>query len=44
MVLEMKEDRTADYWNRKWKLKEQDLREEVLVDGSDGEGALRARR
>jgi 2-polyprenyl-3-methyl-5-hydroxy-6-metoxy-1,4-benzoquinol methylase len=33
----VKEDRKAEYWNRKWKLKEQRLRERVILDGSDGE-------
>ena len=33
----MKEDQKAEYWNRKWKLKEQHLREGVALDGSDGE-------
>jgi len=33
----MKEEDTADYWNRKWKLREQRLREKVTLDGSDGE-------
>ena len=33
----MKEEREAKYWNRKWKLRDQHLRERVVLDGSDGE-------
>ena len=33
----MKEDWDAEYWNRKWKLREQRLRERVILDGSGGE-------
>lgn len=33
----MKEEEEAEYWNLKWKLKEQRLRERVILDGSDGE-------
>ncbi len=33
----MKEEEKAEYWNRKWKLREQRLRERVILDGSDGE-------
>lgn len=33
----MKEEAKAAYWNRKWKLREQRLRETVILDGSDGE-------
>ena len=33
----VKEDERAEYWNRKWKLKEHRLRERVGLDGSDGE-------
>jgi SAM-dependent methyltransferase len=31
------EDKERDYWNRKWKLREQRFRERVILDGSDGE-------
>lgn len=31
------EDRSSAYWNRKWKLRERSLHEEVFLDGSDGE-------
>jgi len=33
----MKEEDRPEYWNRKWKLREQHLREKVTLDGSDGE-------
>ncbi len=33
----VKEEAKAEYWNRKWKLREQRLRERVTLDGSDGE-------
>lgn len=33
----MKEEEKAEYWNRKWRLREQHLRERVILDGSDGE-------
>jgi SAM-dependent methyltransferase len=33
----VREDFKAEYWNRKWKLREQRLREHVTLDGSDGE-------
>jgi ubiquinone/menaquinone biosynthesis C-methylase UbiE len=33
----VKEEGRAEYWNRKWKLREQRLREKVILDGSDGE-------
>ena len=46
----MRNEQKLDYWNRKWKLGEQHLRERVTLDGSDGEREfshevlLRARR
>ena len=33
----MREEDRAEYWNRKWGLREQRLREKVTLDGSDGE-------
>ncbi len=33
----MREEDKAEYWDRKWKLREQRLREKVILDGSDGE-------
>ncbi len=33
----MKEEGTVEYWDRKWKLREQHLHETVMLDGSDGE-------
>jgi 23S rRNA (guanine745-N1)-methyltransferase len=33
----VKEEDNVEYWNRKWKLREQHLRERVTLDGSDGE-------
>lgn len=33
----MREEESAEYWNRKWRLREQRLREKVILDGSDGE-------
>jgi ubiquinone/menaquinone biosynthesis C-methylase UbiE len=33
----VKEEDKPEYWDRKWKLREQRLREKVLLDGSDGE-------
>jgi SAM-dependent methyltransferase len=33
----MREDFKPEYWDRKWKLREQHLREHVTLDGSDGE-------
>jgi len=33
----VKEEKTAAYWDRKWALKKQRLRENVILDGSDGE-------
>jgi len=33
----VREEDKSEYWNRKWKLREQHLREQVTLDGSDGE-------
>lgn len=33
----VKEEGEADYWNRKWRLREAHLHENVALDGSDGE-------
>jgi len=33
----VREEEKAEYWNRKWKLREQHLREKMTLDGSDGE-------
>jgi ubiquinone/menaquinone biosynthesis C-methylase UbiE len=33
----VKEEDTLEYWNRKWALREQRLKEESSLDGSDGE-------
>ncbi len=33
----MKEEDKVEYWDQKWGLKEQHLREKVILDGSDGE-------
>jgi hypothetical protein len=33
----MREEDRAQYWDRKWKLKEQHLHEHVTPDGSDEE-------
>lgn len=33
----MRKDENPEYWNRKWKLREEHLREKVTLDGSDGE-------
>jgi len=33
----MKEEERPQYWDRKWRLKEQRIRENVTLDGSDGE-------
>jgi len=33
----MRDEHKLDYWDRKWKLREQHLRERVTLDGSDGE-------
>jgi len=33
----VKEEDTLEYWNRKWALREQCLKEESALDGSDGE-------
>jgi len=33
----MKEEDEVEYWDRKWRLREQQLQEKVTLDGSDGE-------
>lgn len=33
----MRVEDKAEYWDRKWKIREQRLREKVILDGSDGE-------
>jgi SAM-dependent methyltransferase len=33
----MRDEHKLEYWDRKWKLREQHLRERVTLDGSDGE-------
>jgi 2-polyprenyl-3-methyl-5-hydroxy-6-metoxy-1,4-benzoquinol methylase len=33
----LREEDKVEYWDRKWKLREQRLREKVILDGSDGE-------